>query len=83
MAFGNIQTSAVAHLSKEDGPHALALFQMMNQYGGSIGTAVVAVISSQYSNIKDSFQMMNLLFIVFGLLSFVFFKLMFRTKAYR
>lgn len=54
MAFGNIQTSAVAHLSKEDGPHALALFQMM-----------------------------NLLFIVFGLLSFVFFKLMFRTKAYR
>ena len=83
MAFGNIQTSAVAHLSKEDGPHALALFQMMNQYGGSIGTAVVALISSQYSNIKDSFQMMNLLFIVFGLLSFVFFKLMFRTKAYR
>lgn len=72
MAFGNIQTSAVAHLSKEDGPHALALFQMMNQYGGSIGTAVVALISSQYSNIKDSFQMMNLLFIVFGLLSFVF-----------
>lgn len=83
MAFGNIQTSAVAHLSKEDGPHALALFQMMNQYGGSIGTAVVALISSQYSNIKDSFQMMNLLFIVFGLLSFVFFKLMFHTKAYR
>ena len=83
MAFGNIQTSAVAHVSKEDGPHALALFQMMNQYGGSIGTAVVALISSQYSNIKDSFQMMNLLFIVFGLLSFVFFKLMFRTKAYR
>lgn len=83
MAFGNIQTSAVAHLSKEDGPHALALFQMMNQYGGSIGTAVVALISSQHSNIKDAFQTMNLLFIVFGLFSFIFFNLMFRTKAYR
>ena len=82
MAFGNIQTTTIAHLKKEDGPHALALFQMMNQYGGSIGTAVVALISSSQADIKDAFQQTNLLFISFGLVSFVLFFLMFRTKEY-
>ncbi|WP_251869430.1 MFS transporter [Enterococcus italicus] len=82
MAFGNIQTTTIAHLSKEEGPHALALFQMMNQYGGSIGTAVVALISSSQANIKDAFQQTNLLFITFGLVSFGLFFLMFRTKEY-
>ncbi|MGM8140509.1 MFS transporter [Enterococcus italicus] len=82
MAFGNIQTTTIAHLKKEDGPHALALFQMMNQYGGSIGTAVVALISSGQADIKDAFQQTNLLFFSFGLVSFVLFFLMFRTKEY-
>lgn len=77
MAFGNMQTATIAHLSKEDGPHALALFQMMNQYGGSIGTAVVALISSSQTDIKQAFQYTNLLFLLFGFASFGLFYLLF------
>ncbi|WP_311406850.1 MFS transporter [Liquorilactobacillus uvarum] len=83
MAFGILNTSALAHLGKEDKSDGTAIFQTAQQFAGAVGTAVVSLISASSSNIKDGMHNTILLFIILFVAVFGMLFSLFRTKEYK
>lgn len=77
MGFNNSLATAIRELSAEKNADATAIFQMMQQFAGALGTAMASLIANSQPEFTSGVQSVYLLFTIFALLDFIFFFAMF------
>lgn len=77
MGFNNSLATAIRELPAEKNADATAIFQMMQQFAGALGTAMASLIANSQPEFTSGVQSVYLLFTIFALLDFIFFFAMF------
>ncbi len=77
MGFNNSLATAIRELPAEKNADATAIFQMMQQFAGALGTALASLIANSQPEFTSGVQSVYLLFTIFALLDFIFFFAMF------
>ncbi|HEQ9313681.1 MFS transporter [Streptococcus pyogenes] len=81
MGFNNSLATAIRELPAEKNADATAIFQMMQQFAGALGTAMASLIANSQPEFTSGVQSVYLLFTFFALCNFAFFIAMFKHLA--
>ncbi|PCH11358.1 Antiseptic resistance protein [Streptococcus parauberis] len=81
MGFNNTLATAIKKLPNEKNADATAIFQMMQQFAGALGTALASIIANSHANFTLGVQNVYLLFTAFALISLFSYFGMFKALA--
>lgn len=71
MTFNNTLTTAIQNLPVSKNADATAIFQMMQQFAGALGTALAAIMANNSSSLTNGVTNVYLLFTFFAILNYL------------
>ncbi|CAM4150460.1 XRE family transcriptional regulator [Streptococcus penaeicida] len=79
MTFNNTLTTAIGNLPISKNADATAIFQMMQQFAGALGTALAAIMANQASTFSKGVGSVYFLFAIFAFLNYLLYIGMFSS----
>ncbi|MBM7636272.1 MFS transporter [Streptococcus saliviloxodontae] len=77
MAFNNTMAAVMKEVPRDKSADITAIFQMVQQFAGALGTALSAIIVDSAGNITQGSQYVFFMLLALVLANFLFFKIMF------
>ncbi|MBM7643769.1 MFS transporter [Streptococcus loxodontisalivarius] len=77
MAFNNTMAAVMNEMPREKSADITAIFQMIQQFAGALGTAISAVVVDSAASVSQGSQYVFMILLVLVLANFLFYKIMF------